>query len=133
MAPKVFFLTPAHRFPVDGRKRRFSNTVVSYTPCKKCYLFSIVLAFLCGRAKMIRIRYVYAYLFEGKRRKKKILVFKTIRIRVNFRSSCIPLQIIMAIGLIRTVGSLIDFVSHVLFSVRLGMKIWERYMVALMD
>ena len=40
-------------------------------PCKKCYLFSIVLAFLCGRAKMIRIRYVYAYLFEGKRREKK--------------------------------------------------------------
>ena len=82
---------------------------------------------------MIQIRYVYAYLFEGKRRKKKIFVFKTIRIRVNFRSSCIPLQIIMAIGLIRTVSSLIDFVSHVLFSVRLGMKIWERYMVALMD
>lgn len=44
---------------------------------------------------------------------KKIFVFKTIRIRVNFRSSCIPLQIIMAVGLIRTVSSLIDFVSHV--------------------
>ena len=63
---------------------------------------------------------------------KKIFVFKTIRIRANFRSSCIPLQIIMAMGLIRIVSSLIDFVSHVLFSL-LGMKIWERYMVALMD
>ena len=73
-----------------------------------------------------------AYLFEGKRR-KKIFVFKTTRIRgVNFRSSCIPLQIIKAMGLIRTVSSFIDFVSHVLLSL-LGMKIWERYMVALMD
>ena len=35
-------------------------------------------------------------------------------------------------GVIRIVSSLIDFVSHVLFSL-LGMKIWERYMVALMD
>ena len=51
---------------------------------------------------------------------------------MNFRSGCIPLQIIMAKGLIRIVSSLIDFVSHVLFSL-LGMKIWERYMVALMD
>ena len=63
---------------------------------------------------------------------KTVFVFKTVRIRVNFRSSCIPLQIIMAMGLIRIVSSLIDFVSHVLFSL-LGMKIWERYMVALMD
>ena len=51
---------------------------------------------------------------------------------MNFRSSCIPLQIIMAVGLIRTVSSLIDFVLHGLLSL-LGMKIWERYMVALMD
>ena len=28
---------------------------------------------------------------------------------MNFRSSCIPLQIIMAMGLIRTVSSLIEF------------------------
>ena len=104
-------------------------------PVKKCYLFSIVLAFSCGRAKMIRIRYVYAYFFFfffKENGAKKIFVFKTIRIRANFRSSCIPLQIIMAVGLIRTVSSLIDFVSHGLLSL-LGMKIWERYMVALMD
>ena len=63
---------------------------------------------------------------------KKIFVFRTIRIRVNFRSSCIPLQIIMAVGLIRTVSSLIDFVSHGLLSL-LGTKILERYMAALMD
>lgn len=82
---------------------------------------------------MIRIRHVYAYFFFlRKTEEKKIFVFKTIRIRVNFRSSCIPLQIIMAVGLIRTVSSFIDFVSHVLLSL-LGMKIWERYMVALMD
>ena len=96
--------------------------------------FSIVLAFSCGRAKMIRIRYVYAYFFFFFKENggKKIFVFKTIRIRVNFRSSCIPLQIIMAVGLIRIVSRLIDIVSHVLLSL-LGMKIWERYMVALMD
>lgn len=79
---------------------------------------------------MIRIRYVRICLKENGG--KKIFVFKTIRIRVNFRPSCMPLQIIMAMGLIRTVSSLIDFVSHVLLSL-LGMKIWERYMVVLMD
>ena len=76
---------------------------------------------------MPRVR-LFFFLKKG----KSVFVFKTVRIRVNFRSSCIPLQIIMAMGLIRIVSSLIDFVSHVLFSL-LGMKIWERYMVALMD
>ena len=80
---------------------------------------------------MIRICHVYAY-FVFLKKGKTVFVFKTVRIRANFRSSCIPLQIIMAMGLIRTVSSLIDFVSHGLFSL-LGMKIWERYMVALMD
>ena len=80
---------------------------------------------------MIRICHVYAY-FVFLKKGKTVFVFKTVRIGVNFRSSCIPLQIIMAMGLIRIVSSLIDFVSHVLFSL-LGMKIWERYMVALMD
>ena len=79
---------------------------------------------------MIRICHVYAYFFLKKG--KTVFVFKTVRIRVNFRSSCIPLQIIMAMGLIRIVSSSIDIVSHVLLSL-LGMKIWERYMVALMD
>ena len=79
---------------------------------------------------MIRICHVYAYFFFKKG--KTVFVCKTVRIRVNFRSSCIPLQIVMAMGLIRTVSSLIDFVSHGLLSL-LGMKIWERYMVALMD
>ena len=80
---------------------------------------------------MIRICHVYAY-FVFLKKGKTVFVFKTVRIRANFRSSCIPLQIIMAMGLIRIVSSLIDFVSHVLLSL-LGMKIWERYMVALMD
>ena len=80
---------------------------------------------------MIRICHVYAY-FVFLKKGKTVFVFKTVRIRVNFRSSCIPLQIIMAMGLIRIVSSLFDIVSHVLLSL-LGMKIWERYMVALMD
>ena len=80
---------------------------------------------------MIRICHVYAY-FVFLKKGKTVFVFKTVRIRVNFRSSCIPLQIIMAVGLIRIVSRLIDIVSHVLLSL-LGMKIWERYMVALMD
>lgn len=74
---------------------------------------------------------MYAY-FVFLKKGKTVFVFKTVRIRVNFRSSCIPLQIIMAVGLIRIVSRLIDIVSHVLLSL-LGMKIWERYMVALMD
>ena len=76
---------------------------------------------------MPRVR-LFFFLKKG----KTVFVFKTVRIRVNFRSSCIPLQIIMAVGLIRIVSRLIDIVSHVLLSL-LGMKIWERYMVALMD
>ena len=78
----------------------------------------------------LRVRVLFFFFKENGG--KKIFVFKTIRIRANFRSSCIPLQIIMAVGLVRTVSSLIDFVSHGLLSL-LGMKIWERYMVALMD
>ena len=53
--------TPVYRFRVDGRKRRFSNTMISYFKqrmrCKTCYRTSIVLAFSCGRAETIRIRH----------------------------------------------------------------------------
>ena len=79
-------------------------------------------------SNMPRVRLFFFFLKKG----KTVFVFKTVRIRVNFRSSCIPLQIIMAVGLIRIVSSLFDIVSYVLLSL-LGMKIWERYMVALMD
>ena len=48
---------PVYPFRVDGGKRRFSNTIMSYIiqriPCMVCFRFSIVLAFLFGRAKMI--------------------------------------------------------------------------------
>ena len=48
---------PVYPFRVDGRKRRFSNTMMSYIiqrmPCMVCFRFSIVLAFLFWRAKMI--------------------------------------------------------------------------------
>ena len=39
-----FLKTPVYRFRVDGRKRRFSNTIMSYIkqrmPCKTCYHIS---------------------------------------------------------------------------------------------
>ena len=41
---------PVYPFRVDGGKRRFSNTMMSYIiqriPCTVCFRFSIVLAFL---------------------------------------------------------------------------------------
>ena len=53
--------TPVYRFRVDGRKRRFSNTMMSYiiqrTLCKTRYRISIVLPFSCGRAETILIRH----------------------------------------------------------------------------
>ena len=48
---------PVYPFGVNGRKRSFSNTMMSYIiqrmPCMVCFRFSIVLAFLFWRAKMI--------------------------------------------------------------------------------
>ena len=50
-----FLKTPVYRFRVDRRKRRFSNTMMSYIiqrmPSKTCYRISIVLAFSCGGRK----------------------------------------------------------------------------------
>ena len=59
-----FLKTPVHRSRVDGRKRRFSNTMMSYIkqrmPCKTCYSisfrvdrrkqFEFATLRLCGRA-----------------------------------------------------------------------------------
>ena len=48
--------TRVYPFRVDRRKRRFSNTMMSYIiqrmPCMVCFRFSIVLAFPFGRAKI---------------------------------------------------------------------------------
>ena len=55
--PQSLMVPPVYPFRVDGRKRRFSNTMMSYIikrmPCMVCFRFSIVSAFLFGRAKMI--------------------------------------------------------------------------------
>ena len=87
---------------LDRRKRKFSNTMMSYITKghlttvrhyiialrmlnKACYRISIVLAIWCGRAKTIRIRHVwmrlFIYLFFWKK-EKKISVFKYIWIHV---------------------------------------------------
>ena len=61
-------------FFVDGRKRRFWNTMTSYIiqrmSCKRHYRISIVLAFSCSRAKTIRIRYVWSRILFLTRNKK---------------------------------------------------------------
>ena len=48
---------PVYPFRVDGGKRSFSKTMMSYIiqrmPCMVCFRFSIVLTFLFARAKMI--------------------------------------------------------------------------------
>lgn len=50
---------------------------------ERCYRISIAaLAFLYGRAKTIRIQYVWTRSF-GKRREKNLRVLKNIRIRVG--------------------------------------------------
>ena len=78
--------TPAYRSSVGGRKRKFFNTMMSYItqrkPCKECYLIFIVLVFTSGRAKTIRIRYVWVRTFFRKRRKKSSFT-KNFRIRVD--------------------------------------------------
>ena len=82
----VCLKTLAYRFRVRGRKRRFLNTMMSYIiqrkPCKRCYRIFTVLAFSCGRAKTIRIRYVRTRTFFRKRRKKSSFS-KKFRIRVE--------------------------------------------------
>ena len=46
--------TPDSRLPLDGPKRRFSNTLMSYTILLlELHRISIVLAFSCGRVKSI--------------------------------------------------------------------------------
>ena len=62
------FKMPAYR--VDGQKRRFSNTISScHTPYRACPVrLAIVIPFFvassCGRAKTIRIRYVWRLFFR---------------------------------------------------------------------
>ena len=55
--PQSLMVPPVYPFGVNGRKRSFSNTMMSYIiqrmPCMVCFRFSIVLAFLFWRAKMI--------------------------------------------------------------------------------
>ena len=55
--PQSIMVPPIYPFGVDGRKRRFSKTMMSYIiqrmPCMVCFRFSIVLSILFGRAKMI--------------------------------------------------------------------------------
>ena len=55
--PQSLMVPPVYPFGVNGGKRRFSNTMMSYIikrmPCMVWFRFSIVLAFLFGRAKMI--------------------------------------------------------------------------------
>ena len=68
--------TPAYHFRVDGRKRRFllkqwchTSYVIQRMPCEGFYP-TIVLAFPCGRARMICIHYVwmrfYFFLKKGR-------------------------------------------------------------------
>lgn len=80
MVPRV-----AQRFQVYRRKRSFLNNMMSYIvqrmPCKGFYCISIVLAFQCGRAKTIRISYVWTRMFLENR--EKISAFKNFRISVD--------------------------------------------------
>ena len=72
LSPEWSFLKwPAYRFRVDARKRRWHGPY-SACPVRDAILF----LFYCGRAKTIRIRYVWTLSF----RKRQIsLVFKNIR------------------------------------------------------
>ena len=67
-------------FPV--RVEFFKNAGSTKTYEYECYRNSIVLAFPCGRAKTIRVRYVCTRIFS-KTENKISSVFNTIRIRVD--------------------------------------------------
>ena len=80
-----FLRTPAY-FRVDVRKRRFSNTMMSYfiqpVPYNSCYCICSVKTFLCGLAKTIRVRHVWTRVFS--KTEKKLSVFKNkIWIRID--------------------------------------------------
>ena len=72
-----FLRTPAY-FRVDVRKRRFSNTMMSYfiqpVPYNSCYCICSVKTFLCGLAKTIRVRHVWTRVIS--KTEKKLSVFK---------------------------------------------------------
>lgn len=94
--PKMEFFqkTPAHRFRVEGRKRRFSNAMVSYIkqhmPCKGCYRISTVLAFSCEEGRTIRICHM-------SRKTQKISIFKNTCGRgLNMNSFAKDLQLFCA-------------------------------------
>ena len=53
----------AYCFPVDERKQRFSNRIMSYTTQHMPYGISIVLAFLCG---LVMCRRVFLNLYFEK-------------------------------------------------------------------
>ena len=58
-----------------------SYIIMTHHLNKACYRISIALAFSCGRAKTIRIRYVWMGIFLKTEKKKS--VFKNIRIRMD--------------------------------------------------
>ena len=85
-----FLKTLASRLRVGGRKRKFSNMMMSYIIillpalrmlCEGCYGISIVSAFFGGRTKKYPIRYVWTWIFSDM--EEKISVFKNIRSRVE--------------------------------------------------
>ena len=68
-----FLKTLASRLRVGGRKRKFSNMMMSYVIillpalrmlCEGCYGISIVSAFFGGRTKKYPIRYVWTWIFS---------------------------------------------------------------------
>ena len=59
-----FLKTPAYRARVDGRS--MMSYIIQCIPCKRCYRISVALGFPCGRAKIIRVRYVWTHICSYK-------------------------------------------------------------------
>ena len=59
---RSFLKTPAYRVRVDGRS--VMSYIIQCIPRKRYYRISVALAFPCGRAKIIRVRYVLTHIYS---------------------------------------------------------------------
>ena len=71
-----FLKTPASHLRVDGRKQRLSkakiHVLASHMLFKGWYDIPIVLAFSCGHAKTIQIRYTWTRIFLKMEKKTSV-------------------------------------------------------------
>jgi len=114
-----FLKTLASRLRVGGRKRKFSNMMMSYIIilllalrmlCEGCYGISIVSAFSGGRAKKFPVRYVWTWIFSDTEEKN-----------IRFQKYPVTCERVLSLGLRNKM-----FVCRNYFKNLLGLKFWNQ-------